>query len=61
MPEDPIVAFALLTQDDLDRFRGSLTSVWPIDYVPCFEELLEAIDEADRELAREAKGRADRG
>ena len=48
MPEDPIVAFALLTQDDLNRFRDNLTSVWPIDSVPCFEELLAAIDEADR-------------
>ena len=55
MPEDPIVAIALLTQDDLDRLSDNLTSVWPIDHVPRFEELLEAIDEADRKT-REPTG-----
>ena len=50
VPDDPIVAIALLTQDDLNRLSDNLSSVWPIDQVPRFEELLEAIDEADRKI-----------
>ena len=50
VPEDPIVAIALLTQDDLDRMSDNLTRIWPIDYVPRFDELLEAIDEAGRKI-----------
>jgi hypothetical protein len=44
-----IVAIALLTQDHLDMLGGTLKKVYRIDETPCFAELLEAIDRADRE------------
>ncbi len=43
-----IVAVGLLTQEHLDMLRGSLTMVYPIDETPCFRDLINAIDEADR-------------
>jgi hypothetical protein len=48
-----IVAVGLLTQRDLDALGGSCQRLWPVDETPCFAGLLEAIDEADRELRRE--------
>jgi hypothetical protein len=48
-----IVAVALLTQEQLDMLGDSLKKVYRIDETPCFPELLEAIDEADREHWRE--------
>jgi hypothetical protein len=50
---DRIVAVGLLTQANLDSFGADLRKVYPIDETPCFKELLEAIDEADREHWRE--------
>ncbi len=44
-----IVAVGLLTQRDLDILGQGLKHVWPLDPTPCFEDLLRAIDEADRE------------
>ncbi len=37
----------LLTQNDLIRLGDSFNRAWPVNEVPCFEELLQAIDEAD--------------
>ena len=48
--EEPIIAVALLTEQDLARLGSTLTHVWPIEELPGFEELLAAIDEADRRL-----------
>ena len=48
MPDDKIVAFAALTQGDLDTFGKDLRKVFQIDESPCFAELLRALDEADR-------------
>ena len=45
-----IVAVGLLTESDLDRLGDTFTRLWSAHDVPCFEELLEAIDQADREL-----------
>lgn len=53
MPRERIVAVGLLTQTQVDRLGPSLTQVWPIDETPCFGELLQAIDNADREFWRE--------
>lgn len=57
LADERIVAVGLLTQRDLDVLGKSFTRVWPVDETPCFSELLQAIDEADRELrrAREAE------
>lgn len=48
-----IVAVALLTQEQLDMLGDSLKKVYRIDETPCFPELLEAVDRADREHWRE--------
>ena len=50
MTGDRIIAVGLLTEFDLNRLGDTFTRLWPVDDVPCFEELLEAIDEADRQL-----------
>ena len=50
MAQDRIVAVGLLTQRDVDALGGTFDRLWPIDETPCFASLLEAIDEADREL-----------
>jgi hypothetical protein len=51
---DPrIVAIGLLSEQDLTVLGPSFTRAWPVDETPCFGQLLEAIDEADRELRRE--------
>ena len=55
MPQDRIVAVGLLTEFDLDRLGDTFSRLWPVDDVPCFEELLEAIDEADRQLRQETR------
>jgi hypothetical protein len=44
-----VVAVGLLTQEHLDMLGNSLKKVYRIDETPCFPELLEAIDRADRE------------
>ena len=55
---DRIVAVGLLTQQDLDLLGQSFDRLWPVDDAPCFIDLLEAIDEADRALqSAESKSR----
>jgi hypothetical protein len=53
MTQDRIVAVGLLTQRDVDVLGTNFRHLWPIDEAPCFSQLLEAIDEADRDLWRE--------
>ena len=53
MPEC-IVAVALLTREDLDLLGPTFERAWPVDEVPGFDELLRAIDRADRRLQQEA-------
>jgi hypothetical protein len=53
MTADRIIAVGLLTQSDLDRLGSQFTRVWPVSETPCFNSMLQAIDEADRELWRE--------
>ena len=48
MSGDKIVAMGLLTQNDLNRLGDTFKRVWPVTDVPSFDELLRAIDEADR-------------
>jgi hypothetical protein len=45
---DKIIAMGLLTQNDLSRLGDTFKRVWPVKEVPSFDELLRAIDEADR-------------
>ena len=48
-----IIALALLTRRDLDRLGDGFSRAFPVNDVPCFGELLVAIDNADRELHRQ--------
>lgn len=50
MPDQPIDA-----RGKALSFRGVLDRVWPLDGAPSFSGLLDAIDEADRELSRRRK------
>ena len=50
MPDDQIVAVGLLTRRDLTTLGPEFNRAWPLDETPCFEGLLKAIDEADKEL-----------
>jgi hypothetical protein len=45
-----IVAVGLLTQQDLNLLGPAFGRAWPVEDVPAFEELLRAIDEADRKF-----------
>lgn len=62
MSERQIVAVGLLTAHELQLLGAGFGRVWPIDETPCFEGLLHAIDEAERELWRERdRATADQG
>ena len=52
MTSRSIVAIGLLTEDELARLGPAFSRAWPIDSAPCFTGLLEAIDDAERELWR---------
>ena len=41
-----------LPQQDLEDLAAGFRRYFPVDKRPCFEELLRAIDEADRNLSR---------
>jgi hypothetical protein len=51
MPER-IVAVGLLTRRDLEVLGPTFDRIWPVEEAPDFNELLRAIDEADRELQK---------
>lgn len=44
------MAVGLLTQRDLSLLGNSFTRLWPLEEAPCFERLIEAIDQAERDL-----------
>lgn len=50
LAKERIVAVALLTERDLTLLGHSFTRLWPVDETPCFKGLIQAIDEAEREL-----------
>ncbi len=56
MPPQRIIAVALLTEQDLDRLGATFTRLWPVENVPCFEDLLAAIDEAEKQLQGDCQG-----
>jgi hypothetical protein len=53
MPDDQIVAVALLTAENLRTFGSCLKKVYPIDQAPAFEDLIRALDEADQQDRRD--------
>ena len=52
MVSERIVAVGLLTQREVELLGHGFSRLWPVDETPCFTDLLEAIDEADRELQK---------
>jgi hypothetical protein len=46
--KDPIVAVALLTNTDMRAFGGALRRVYTVAEIGGFENLLDAIDDAER-------------
>jgi hypothetical protein len=51
VPQERIVAVALLTRSDLNVLGPAFSRAWPVEDAPSFNELLRAIDDADAELA----------
>ncbi|MEA3081257.1 MAG: hypothetical protein QOD54_925 [Sphingomonadales bacterium] len=49
---DRIVAVGLLTKRDLSLLGPTFDRVWPVEETPSFNELLRAIDQADRDLQK---------
>ena len=47
---DRIVAVCLLTRHELQLLGPAFDRAWPVEEAPAFNELLRAIDEADRRL-----------
>ena len=56
-----ITAVGLLTERDLELLGPDFNRIWPVDETPCFGELLQAIDEADRVIWRERDETIGRG
>lgn len=52
-----IVAVGLLTRRDLTTLGPAFNRIWPVEEAPSFNELLKAIDEADRKLKQAAERR----
>jgi hypothetical protein len=50
---DRIVAVGLLTRRDLEMLGPTFDRIWPVEEAPSFDELLRAIDEADRKLLQQ--------
>ena len=55
MPRDRIIAVGLLTQHDIEVLGQGFSRLWPVDETPCFTDLLQAIDDADRELEKNSE------
>jgi hypothetical protein len=55
MRHGPIVAVGLLTQREVDLLGPTFDRLWPVENAPSFNELLEAIDEADRKFSRTSR------
>jgi hypothetical protein len=51
LPKERIVAVGLLTQREVELLGHGFSRLWPVDDTPCFQDLLQAIDEADAELS----------
>lgn len=53
-----IVAVGLLTRHELQLLGPAFDRAWPVEEAPAFNELLKAIDEADRRLQQAAQRRS---
>ena len=50
MVKERIVAVGLLTQREVELLGHGFSRLSPVDETPCFTDLIQAIDDADREL-----------
>ena len=50
MTKDHIVAVGLLTARDVELLGPTFDRLWPVEDTPCFSQLIQAIDEADRAI-----------
>jgi hypothetical protein len=48
-----VVAVGLLTQRELSSLGPTFARAWPVHETPCFDGLLNAIDQADLDSRRE--------
>jgi hypothetical protein len=55
--QERIVAVGLLTRRDLDVLGPTFGRIWTVEEAPHFNELLRAIDDADRKLERKSEQR----
>ena len=53
-----IVAVGLLTRRDLKLLGPTFDRTWPVEEAPNFDQLLRAIDEADRKLGHTSAPKA---
>ena len=53
MPRENVIASGLLIQRNMELLGQRFARTWPVDETACFEGLLEAIDQTERELMRE--------
>ena len=51
MSAERIVAVGLLTRKDVRLLGPTFDRLWPVEETPCFLQLLQAIDDADRHLS----------
>jgi hypothetical protein len=61
LAEERIVAVGLLTQREVELLGHGFSRLWPVDETPRFQELLKAIDDADREFERAHAEEMDHG
>ena len=47
-----ITTVCLLTDDELALLGAQFNRAWPIEQAPCFSGLLQAIDDAERDVWR---------
>jgi hypothetical protein len=47
-----IVAIGLLTKRDLSLLGPAFDRAWPVEEAPEFDDLIRAVDEADRKLRK---------
>ena len=52
-----IVAIGLLTKRDLMLLGPTFDRAWPVDEAPEFNDLIRAIDDADRKLCKREPAR----
>jgi hypothetical protein len=50
---DRIYAVALLTRAEVSQLGSAFDRAWPVEDTQCFGSLLQAIDDADREIRQQ--------